>query len=381
MLTVADENMPFAEEAFGALGRVRSMQGRKIAPADLVGADILAVRSVTGINETLLADSSVRFVGTATIGTDHVDVAYLKHAGIGFSAAPGCNAVSVAEYVVASLFVLAQRLEFHPADKTLGIIGVGNVGSRVLARAKALGMKVIANDPPLADKTGDPLYRPLEEALAADIISLHVPLTARGPYPTHHLVNHDLLERVEPGTILINTSRGPVVESGALKAALDNGRIAAAVLDVWENEPGIDLKLLQKTAVATPHIAGYSFDGKVNGTAMIYRAACEYFRLDPVWDPEGVLPAPADPVIRLSGRDRNREGLTAEAVLAAYDILADDRRLRLIAEQAEQARGSYFDRLRSEYSIRREFAAYTIEAGDCPPAQGRTLADLGFTVT
>ncbi|MBN2290473.1 MAG: 4-phosphoerythronate dehydrogenase [Candidatus Glassbacteria bacterium] len=380
MLTVADENMPFASEAFGTLGRVRSLPGRGIAPADLREADILAVRSVTRVNGGLLSGSRVRFVGTATIGTDHVDTAWLERAGIGFSAAPGCNAVSVAEYVVAALLVLARRAEFTLEGRTLGVIGVGNVGSRVLARAEALGMRIIANDPPLADMTGDPLYRPLEEALAADIITLHVPLTGQGRYPTSHLVDRDLLERVRPGTILINTSRGPVADTRAVKSALGAGRLAAAVLDVWENEPEIDLELLESTAIATPHIAGYSYDGKVNGTTMIYRAACGHFGLDPDWDPAGLLPPPAEPVIRPSAAGSDPQSLLADIVPAAYDILADDRRLRLAAGLAAGERGGYFDRLRKQYPLRREFSAFTVEAGGSPPGLGHTLAGLGFRV-
>jgi len=380
MLTVADENMPFAVEAFSTLGDVRTAPGRAIGPADLQDADILAVRSVTGVNRALLAGSPVRFVGTATIGTDHVDTAWLERAGIGFAAAPGCNAVSVAEYVVAALFVLARRLGFSLKDKVLGIIGAGNVGSRVLTRVQALGLQVIANDPPLAERTGDPLYRPLEEALAADIISLHVPLTAQGPYPTQGMVDRAFLERLKPGAVLINTSRGPVVDSPALKSALDTGRLAAAVLDVWENEPEIDLELVQKAAIATAHIAGYSFDGKVNGTEMIYRAACSHFGRDAVWEPAGLLPAPAEPEIRPVGQGRTHESLLAGTVAAAYDILADDRRLRSIAEQAGQERGRYFDRLRREYPLRREFAAFTVEMKACPPALESALAGLGFRV-
>jgi erythronate-4-phosphate dehydrogenase len=380
MLTVVDENMPFATEAFSTLGKVRSLPGRKIQRSDVVGADILAVRSVTRVDESLLAGSGVRFVGTATIGTDHVDTAWLEQAGIGFSAAPGCNAVSVAEYLVAALFVLAERLNLRLENKSLGIIGVGNVGSRVLSRAKILGMRVVPNDPPLADKTGDTLYCPLEEALDSDIITLHVPLTRQGLYPTHHLVNHDLLERVKPGAVLINTSRGPVVKSRALKTALDSGRLSAAVLDVWENEPEIDLELMHKTAVGTPHIAGYSFDGKVNGTTMIYRAACRYFDLEPTWKSEGLLPLPSRPVIRPVIKDQDREILLSGVVSSAYDILADDRRLRLITQQEPGGRGAYFDRLRKEYPIRREFAAFNAEAEKLTPELSAPLTKLGFHV-
>lgn len=303
MLTIADENMPFAREAFGSLGEVRSLPGRSIGPGDVRGADILAVRSVTRVDERLLSGSRVRFVGTATIGTDHVDTAYLERAGIGFASAPGCNAVSVAEYVVAALLVLARRHRFSLGEKCLGIIGVGNVGSRVLERSRVLGMKVIANDPPLAEKTGDPLYRPLEEVIeGADIITLHVPLTREGAYPTYHMANQRFLDRVKPGAMLFNTSRGAVAGSAALKQALEDGRLAATVLDVWENEPGIDMELMRRTDIATPHIAGYSYDGKIRGTTMIYQAACRHFSLEPAWDAAGLAPASENSIIHPAGR-------------------------------------------------------------------------------
>ena len=263
MFIIADENMPFAAEAFSNLGEVRLVPGRDMKAETLRGADILAVRSVTRVDRALLDDSGVRFVGTATIGMDHVDRDWLAGRGIGFSSAPGCNAVSVAEYVTAALFVLRERLGFSLRGKKLGIVGVGNVGSRVSQRAEALGLEVIWNDPPLAASTGDSRYRPLEEIYDCDIITFHVPLDKSGPYS--YLIicwMRTFLGRLKPGAIVFNTSRGAVADNVALEAALDSGRLAAAVLDVWEGEPSVRLSLLEKAALGTPHIAGTHMTGK-----------------------------------------------------------------------------------------------------------------------
>jgi len=359
MLTVADENMPFAAEAFGRLGEVRLAPGRKITAETLAGADCLAVRSVTKVNEALLAGSSVRFVGTATIGTDHVDTQWLARAAIGFASAPGSNAVSVAEYVAACLFELAGRLGLTLEGTSLGIVGCGNVGSQVAARARALGMKVVVNDPPLADRTGDPVYRPLEEALACDIVTLHVPLEKAGPYPTWHLADQSFIGRMKPGAILFNTSRGAVADSNSLHRALDSGRLSAVVLDVWEGEPEIDTELLKKVTIATPHIAGYSFDGKVRGTRMIYEAAGRHFGAEPDWDPSNLLPPPENTVIEIPG-GAGRQAAVGLAVKKSYDILADDGRLRKIAGLPRGEQGKYFDGLRKTYPVRREWASRTV---------------------
>jgi len=377
---VADENMPLAREAFSTLGEVRLVPGRQITPGTLADCDILAVRSVTRVDESLLAGSPVRFVGTATIGTDHVDTNYLERAGIGFSAAPGCNATSVAEYVVAALFVLAERKNFRLRDKSLGIIGVGNVGSRVESRAKALGMKVVLNDPPLREATGDPKYRDLDEALGSDIVTLHVPLEKGTAYPTYHMVDSRFIERLKPGAILINTSRGAVADSKALAAGMDSGRIGAAVLDVWEGEPDIPLELLEKTGIATPHIAGYSYDGKVRGTQMIYEAACRYFAREPEWDPERFLPAPDRERLKLDGKLSLAEEFLHKAVALSYDIMADDRALRKIAEIAAEQRGAYFDSLRRQYPVRREWASRVLELSGELSGLKPVFEGLGFRV-
>ena len=351
--------MPFAAEAFGRLGEVRLLAGRGISAGSLAQADCLAVRSVTRVDEKLLAGTPVKFVGTATIGTDHVDCVWLKQAGIGFASASGSNAVSVAEYVVAALCELAGRLDFSLEKTSIGVVGCGNVGRRLAARCRALGMTVVVNDPPLADLTGDSVYRPLDEALACDVITLHVPLEKTGKYPTWHLTDDSFIGRLKPGAILLNTSRGAVADSAALHRAIDTGRLAAVVLDVWEGEPAIDTALLAKVAIATPHIAGYSFDGKVRGTRMIYEAACRHFGSAPDWDPSLLLPPPENPSISIPAGTPRQEAV-ARAVKLSYDISADDANLRKVANLPEQERAKYFDGLRKSYPVRREWASRTV---------------------
>lgn len=268
MKIVADPNIPFVREAFGAHGDVVLIPGRQITAGAVRDADALLVRSVTPVEEVLLAGSRIRFVATATIGTDHVDVRYLEVLGIGFASAAGSNANSVAEYVVAALLELARRGRYRLRDRSLGVIGVGNVGSKVVRYARALGMRVLQLDPPLG------LH---ERAWEADIVTLHVPLLET----TRHMLHHDNLT----GFTLINTSRGAVVDNKALLQAIDGNRIPAAALDVWEGEPQISAELLDVVEIGTPHIAGYSFDGKVAGTRMIYEAFCRHFKITPFWQP------------------------------------------------------------------------------------------------
>jgi erythronate-4-phosphate dehydrogenase len=377
MRIVADPNIPFVREAFGSLGDIALVPGREITAATVRDADALLVRSVTRVNESLLAGSRVKFVATATIGTDHVDERYLALRGIGFASAAGSNANSVAEYVVAAMLELAHRRKFRLRDKTLGVVGVGNVGSRVVRYAEALGMRVLQNDPPreraefpasFTDELPDtptpgpsgagefdsavPLpggvrggfrspFVSLDRVLAeADIITLHVPLTREGPDATFHLFDKDRLAALElRRPILINTARGAVIDNKALLKAIDGEKIGATVLDVWENEPNISPELLDVVDLGTPHIAGYSLEGKVNGTRMIYEAACRHFGWPATWQP--VLPPP--PAIELTG------DLYAD-VRRMYDITADDAALRKNVRD--------FDKLRAEYPVRREFHIY-----------------------
>lgn len=352
MKIVADPNIPFVREAFGPLGEVALVPGRTMTPATVREADILLVRSVTPVNAALLDGSCVRFVATATIGTDHVDTGLLARQAIGFASAAGSNANSVAEYIVAALLELAHRQKFRLRDKTLGVVGVGNIGARVVRYARALGMRVLQNDPPLGL---------LEPALEADIVTVHVPLLET----TKRMLHHDNLERF----ILINTSRGEVVDNKALLRAIDGDRITGAVLDVWENEPNISPELLDVVDIGTPHIAGYSLDGKVNGVRMIYEAACRHFGVPATWQPS--LPAPPTPRIEFSvSSGEDAEDTLHRIVRQVYGIEGDDARLRAGIRE--------FDRLRGEYPVRREFFNTQLALRGASESLRRLCRELGF---
>ncbi|HUI06019.1 MAG TPA: 4-phosphoerythronate dehydrogenase PdxB [Verrucomicrobiae bacterium] len=355
MKIVADPNIPFVREAFASLGDIVLVPGRQIDAAAAGDADALLVRSVTPVNARLLDGSRVRFVATATIGTDHVDEPCLRERGIGFASAAGSNANSVAEYVVAALLEMAHRHGFRLRDQTLGVVGVGNVGSRVVRYAEALGMRVLPNDPPRQRAENLPQFVPLPHVLTgADIITLHVPLTRRGVDATAHLFDKERLAALEERRpLLINTARGAIVDNKALLKAIDGERVRGTVLDVWENEPDISPELLDVVDIGTPHIAGYSFDGKVNGTQMIYRAACQFFGIPPTWQPP--LPPPEVPRIELSvSSGDDDDDVLRRVVRRVYDVTADDAALRKGVRSSEGLAAS-FDTLRAVYPVRREF--------------------------
>ncbi|NUM54196.1 MAG: 4-phosphoerythronate dehydrogenase PdxB [Candidatus Hydrogenedentes bacterium] len=379
MKIIVDENIPYGGDAFESLGNVILRPGRAISQEDVRDADMLMVRSITRVNAALLDGSRVRFVATATIGTDHLDEAYLKERGIAYASAPGCNANSVAEYITASLLVLAETRGFKLWDRTLGIIGHGNVGKRVAQKARALGMRVVLNDPPLERETRDDTYRPLEEIFNCSIITAHVPLTKSGPDATYHLLNEAFFSRCKTGTLILNTSRGAVCDGNALRVALESGKIGAAALDVWESEPDVDLELLSNCAIATPHIAGYSFDGKVNGTRQIYEAACAFLGVTPTWDPAPLLPAPDVPEVHANGTARSIQSELAATVCSVYDILEDDARMRALLTMPAAERGPYFDRLRKEYPRRREFHNTRAVVDPKNAVLSKTLESLGFS--
>jgi erythronate-4-phosphate dehydrogenase len=378
MKIVADKNIPYVKEAFGAFGEVLLKPGRYITSDDVSDADILLVRTVTPVNRELLDNSKVKFVGTATIGFDHVDVEYLSKRNIEFSSAAGCNANSVAEYIVAALFVLAERYRLTLRDLTLGIVGVGNVGMKVLEKAQALGIGVLLNDPPKARETGDPAYLPLDFiARESDIVTLHVPLTYEGQDTTYRMAGSELFNNMKPGSFIMNTSRGGVVDTSALVHALYYGKIESAVIDVWENEPDISTELLDCIDIGTAHIAGYSRDGKVNATRILYRAACRVFGKIPVWEPTD-LPQPKNPEIELPGNLRGTDAGVAMIIKKAYNIERDDRDLRRINTVPKNKRAAYFDRLRNEYPVRREFHSLTVRSNGYPEDILATLHKLGF---
>lgn len=376
MKIIVDENIPYGREAFSRLGEVITLPGRAISPVDVRDAELLLVRSITKVNAALLEGSSVRFVATATIGEDHIDKTWLAAKGIGFSSAPGCNANSVGEYIVAALLHLAAKHGLSLEGMSLGVVGVGNVGSNVARKAAALGMTVVLNDPPLAESTGDARYRPLEEVLACDFVTTHVPLTKAGPHRTVHLVDEHAISRMKPGSFLLNTARGPVVDNGALLDALKRGHLRGAVLDVWEGEPEVRLDVLDAVDIATPHIAGYSFDGKVNGTRQIYEAACRHLGVPSDWSVDALLPEPEHPRISIgSGADELKR-----AVDTVYPLLEDDARMRAIKEQPAEGRAAYFDMLRKTYPRRREFQNTVVTLAEAGAVLRGPLQGIGFRV-
>lgn len=378
MKIIADENIPFIEKACKSVADVQLVAGRAITPAILKNTDALLVRSITKVNAELLEGSKVKFVGTATIGTDHVDIDYLKSKGIGFSSAPGSNANSVAEYITAAMLTIAERKNIKLEGKTLGIIGVGNVGSRVEKKALSLGMKVICNDSPLQRQTGDTgKYRPIEEIFGCDIITVHTPLTKSGEDKTCHLCDENFFKSIKAGTIYFNSSRGAVHDTAAIKNAMKSGWLSAAVLDVWENEPNIDAELLEMVDLASPHIAGYSYDGKIIGMIMVYEAMCKHLGLDIKHTVNDFLPAPIVPAIEIPKNGTQQEHLRY-AVKKIYDIEADDQRCRAILDTPQQERGKYFDMLRKTYPVRMEFQNTVIKRAEARLSQ--KLAGLGFEI-
>lgn len=377
MKIAADGNISYVEEAFGALGDVRVLRGREISPDDVRDADILLVRSVTQVGESLLEGSRVRFVATATIGTDHIDQTYLRNKGIGFTSAPGTSANAVAEYIVAALLTVCERQGRDLGQSSMAVVGVGNVGSKVAVYAEALGMKVFLNDPPLERQTGDKVYRPLDEVIGCDFVTMHVPLTREGQDPTFHLMDEAVLKKMSPGSVLLNTARGAVVDGGALSKELKAKRLSA-VLDVWEGEPNIDVELLGEVALGTPHIAGYSFDGKVNATVVIYQAACKFLGVDPSWDPAAETASVEVPELDIDCAGKTEWDVLRGTVLSAYDIGTDDAALRKIRDLPEKDRGFHFEKLRREYPLRREFFTARMTLRNQTREIEKKLEALGF---
>lgn len=360
MKIIADENMPLVHELFANLGEVVTLPGRSIAAKDMVDADVLLVRSITRVDRHLLEGSRVRFVGTATVGVDHVDHAYLVAHGIEFANAPGCNADAVVDYVFAALYALGA----DPSDGCVGIVGCGQVGGRLYRRLRELGVACRCHDPFLT-ASQQPDLCTLEEVLRADIVSLHTPLTTSGPYPTHHLLNADNLAQLREGAVLLNTGRGAVISNDDLRNLLARRKDLRVVLDVWQSEPDVDLALLDRVALATPHIAGYSVQGKENGTRMVHEALRKWM-----------------------GRDTGRQGPDAsllplrvrsvkDAVVSAYDIRKDDQRMRTVLAAAGDHRGEAFDQLRKNYPHRHEFSRYRVY-GELSSTEKKQLLALGF---
>ncbi len=379
MRIAVDEAIPYWNEAFIRFGEVRPFSGRKLRPADIRDVDALIVRSVTKVDSSLLEGSAVRFVGSATIGMDHLDVGYLKSRDIHYCNASGCNANAVSEYIVAALVLVAKRKGWDLKSKSIGVIGVGNVGSRVEKKAHALGMSILLCDPPLRDASGDQRYASsLDDVLGADILTFHVPLTTDGPYPTYHMVDKDVLERLSSRQFVINSSRGPVIKASDLKEALAARKIEGAVLDVWEDEPKVDLSLLDLVEIGTPHIAGYSIDGKIRATEMIFEELCRHFRQPLEWEKNHLYPAIASIEPRA---ERLRDDDALRSIISqAYDILRDDSAMRNLGFIPPDGAQAGFDRLRNEYRFRPEFRHFSITLNREQNRLAGVLRSLGFQI-
>lgn len=379
MRIVADENIPLVNEFFGHMGEVVRLPGRTMAAVDVRNADALIVRSVTKVSPALLAGSKVKFVGTCTIGVDHLDQPYLDANGIHWSSAPGCNANSVVEYVYAALC----HLDINWLPVKFGIIGCGNVGGLLYKRLKAQGVDVRCYDPNLT-LAQNPDLASLEEVLACDVISMHTPLVTSGPYPSFHLLGRKELLQLKSGAVLINCGRGAVINNQALLDVLNDRSDLNIVLDVWEPEPDISLELLDKVLLGSPHIAGYSYDGKLNGTEMVYQALCRHLDQKPQSSLKALVPPLANNQLRIDENIHQTNDIFHVVQLLikqVYDIAADDARLRALATQAlagEIVFGEGFDGLRKHYPIRHEFHNYQVHVDNISDTDKQWLQVLGF---
>jgi erythronate-4-phosphate dehydrogenase len=388
MHIIADENIPLVHEFFSELGTIETLPGRSMTREQIQKADVLLVRSITQVNKKLLAGTRVRFVATATIGCDHIDQGYLEANKIGFANAPGCNANSVVEYVLSVLSLLSDQEDFILKEKTVGIIGAGNVGRRLQMRLEEIGIRVLINDPPRAIAEGDKGFIDLDELLAqSDIVSMHTPLITEGDWPTLHLLNERRIKALKPDTVLINSGRGAAIDTEALKCRLQEKNDLVTVLDVWESEPNIDYELLELVDIGTPHIAGYSLDGKLGGTEMVYLAVCQYFGL-PARKKLGQL-IPEPPLRKLSFSSRAHRWLsTLTAIRACYDVRNDDMAMRRafakVNKKSVSKKGSSFgeafDELRRTYPVRREFNTLKVQLKTSQKKLGDQLEKFGFSV-
>lgn len=376
MLIVADENIPLLDAFFQGFGEIRRYPGRGLDAASVREADILLVRSVTKVDRHLLEGSRVQFVGTCTIGTDHLDLDYFEQAGIRWSSAPGCNARGVVDYVLGSLLTLADLEGASLPERVYGVVGAGEVGGRLVGVLRALGWKVMVCDPlRQAAEGGD--YVELDTLLqACDVISLHTPLERGGQYPTWHLLGPAELAKLRPGAWLINASRGAVVDNGALRVLLQQRDDLHAVLDVWEGEPQVDLQLADLCTVATPHIAGYSLDGRQRGTAQIYRALCQHLGVSERIQLADLLPRPPVAQIELDA-EADLQWALAMLCRAVYDPRRDDADFRRSLSEDVQQQRAAFDALRKHYPPRREIEGLSVGIRGSSPELARLIDALG----
>jgi len=370
---LSDNKIPFLKGVLEPYVEIHYLPGREISAAQVKDTDALIIRTRTKCNKELLGDSKVRFIATATIGYDHIDTEYCESHNITWQNAPGCNSSSVEQYLLSALLILAERKKIKLSDKTIGIIGVGHVGSKLEKVARLMGMNVLLNDPPRDRNEQGSCFVSLDMILKeSDIISFHVPLTISGRDKTFHMVDSHFFNNLGKKIHLINTSRGEIIEENVLKNAIKSGKLESVVLDVWENEPFIDAELSEMVDIATPHIAGYSLDGKANGTAISIRGLSRFFNLDlNNWVPE-YLPAPPENKIFIDATGKKSQEIIAEIILKTYNILEDDARFRKSLRA--------FEELRENYPIRREYGAFTIHIINDQVNAIPVLRELGFNI-
>ena len=373
MKIIIDDKIPYIRSAFEQVAEVIYLPGNKTTPEIVKDADAIITRTRTICNENLLKGSSVKFIATATIGYDHIDTEYCRQAGIEWKNAPGCNAESVNQYISSALFSWSMRKRTDLAGKTIGIVGVGQVGSKVAKTCEILGMNVLLNDPPRARAEGADKFVAIKTIQdEADIISFHVPLILSGIDSTFHMVDKKFLLNVRKKPFIINSCRGEVFNTEDVLNTIKSGNISGTIIDCWENEPEINLELLKSVVYGTPHIAGYSKDGKANGTKMSVQAVSKFFNLGlDDWQPSKVEP-PENPVIEIDGNQRREYSILAEAILSTYNIENDDDALRKEPKN--------FEKLRGDYPVRREFDSFTIKAKNIETETLEKLEKLGFKI-
>ncbi len=373
MKIIADDKIPYLKGVLEPYIDVEYLPGGDITKEKLEEVVGLITRTRTKCNAELLAGSSVKAVASATIGIDHLDTGYCEENDIKWFNAPGCNSGGVQQWFITALMHYVTIKQLKLSDLTLGVIGVGNVGKKIVRFAESVGMRVLLNDPPREEREGSCQFRSLDVLQReCDVLTFHVPLTRSGKHKTFHMANDDFFKNVKPGTLLINSCRGEVVDTESLQRFLLSGVISDVILDVWENEPDLSKILLGKSFLATPHIAGYSIEGKANGTAAVVRAISGVlgFPLDE-WYPDEV--ANQEPkVYKLNAKNKSFEELLFEVFSNTYNIKGDDKMLRSHPEK--------FEKLRSDYNYRNESVAWTIELNNGTPEMAQIFRNLGFNV-
>lgn len=372
---IADDKIPFLEGVFEPIADIEYYPGSKISNDILKKADAVIVRTRTKCNKELLFNTNVKIIATATIGTDHIDKEYCDQNNIKWLNAPGCNSSSVMQYVASALMQLTKKFDYDFQNITLGIVGVGNVGEKIKKLAEILRIKVLQNDPPRQRKEGGSEFVELDTIInESDIITFHVPLTKTGIDKTFHLADNCFFEKFDRPKILINSSRGEVVESGALIKALGNNKVSDAVLDVWESEPIINLDLLNKVFIGTPHIAGYSADGKANGTAVCVNTIADYFGLDipKNWYPNNIPYPDHSSVIKVDCNDKTNGDIIHSIINQTYNVSIDHELLIKFPHNFEQHRGDYY--------IRREFPFFNVKLNSPSAELLETIKLLGFNI-